>query len=220
MGQPVDEMPGRSCSCACFCPFSILSYQLSELDAMMSGHAGNICTDPLTNLLDCSDCGSQARLLCTIQGIVTDRPGLAFSNSWSLCCSGVWWRAYWLLLLQGCQTIKHTPDVKRLLLLSACSSACCTYDSRPRLERHGMAVQMQPMAWDQISMAMGLTQQQVTALLQLRRTYLAAVRQLLSKRHAILRKIQVNSLDSHMLWRYSRTSSLAQSHALLLSALA
>lgn len=81
-------------------------------------------------------------------------------------------------------------------------------------------MQMQPMAWDQISMAMGLTQQQVPALLQLRRSYLAAVRQLLTERHAILRKVQVKSLDSHMLWRCSRTSSSARSHALSLSALA
>ena len=56
-----------------------------------------------------------------------------------------------------------------------------------------MAVQMEPMAWDQISMAMGLTQQQGPSLLQLRRSYLAAVRELLTKRHAILRKVQVKS---------------------------
>ena len=117
----------------------------------MSGHAGNIRTDLLTNLLDCSDCGSQARLLCTVQGLVTDSPGRAFSNCWSLCCSGVRWMADWLLLLQGCQTIKHTPYVKCLLLPSACSSACCTCDSRPRPKKawHGFVDATNGMGPDQ-----------------------------------------------------------------------
>ncbi|KAK9841629.1 hypothetical protein WJX74_009019 [Apatococcus lobatus] len=49
---------------------------------------------------------------------------------------------------------------------------------------------MPPMKWDEIGAAMGLTEQQVPRLLQLRRSYLTAVRQLLTKRHALLQQVQ------------------------------
>ena len=52
---------------------------------------------------------------------------------------------------------------------------------------------MQPVDYHQVSSAMGVSDEQIKQLLDIRRDYLSSVRQLLTDRHAIFRQLQVTS---------------------------
>ena len=64
----------------------------------------------------------------------------------------------------------------------------------PGLVPEGLrCAQMQPVDYHQVSSAMGVSDEQIKQLLEIRQDYLSSVRQLLTDRQAIFRQLQVNS---------------------------
>ena len=84
------------------------------------------------------------------------------------------------------------PDMTDLSTHSALIAAKGTHAYLPSCDIEVVSeVQVPPVDWDEIIRAMELSAQQRSRMLLIRRSYLAAVRQLLTDRQAILHQIQV-----------------------------